>query len=624
MKRLNSTLIICVINCVLLSSCAKSIYEKAHLLYKNKEYNKAATKFEKLSEVKKDKYDVFSELAECYYNINNYVDAESSFTKAIERHPDQARLYYQLALTMKLNDKCLEGKKYLNKYLEMEKEKDSFVFASNDFCKGVNNITELYSVEKLKFSNGNSFLNPVVYNNRLYFLSKAGGISGYSICSVNEDDKSDFKQLNADFISEYPVGPFAFDKSDNSLYFTRRKIDLEEFVLGENYSVALEIVQAKLVGAQWKVTSPFIHNDAKYSVGHPTISEDGRFLVFASNKKDALGETDLFICEKTKEGTWGSPKPLAGLINTKYKEITPCFAQNIENKYLLSFASDRPSSNGGMDVYAVEFDGEIWGEVIHFDEPINTSKNEYSLYHNYKKNETMLVSDRDQESLSDEMYNFTTTNSIAGVLRDKNQEPIRGEKLDIINVETSEVNEITTDENGRYQKDISQGNLYQVVFKSEKYQPILMELNSRRNIIPIIYELDLNAIRIANKSHEIIMEEVYFAFNSSEIDEENSKDLIKLLNTLNKYNNISITITGYTDSRGRAYYNYLLSEKRAEAVTNWLVSKGISKNRLSFEGRGEEDLVNKCKDGVWCSEKEHQQNRRTSFSVDLESLSDNY
>ncbi|MFT6844863.1 MAG: outer membrane protein OmpA-like peptidoglycan-associated protein [Flavobacteriales bacterium] len=612
-----------IVGGMLLSSCANRTYQQANLLYQNKEYSNATKKYEILTEAEKEKFDVYRELADCYYNTFQYGDAQKWYGEAIKKHAQQSDLYYQMALVMKLNNNCLEGKTYLEKYIAAEHKSGNDVLISNDFCNEKMPLEDLYGVEKIKFSQGNDYLNPTSYQDRLYFLSKLDESSGYKICSVKESDNSDFQQLQGDFVGQYPVGPFSFDNTDNSLYFTRRRMDMDEFVIDENYNVQLEILQAKKVGNQWVVSKPFDFNHNKYSFGHPAISADGKFIVFASDREGALGETDLFMCKKSKSGTWGEPKIMPAHINSKHKEITPSFSynNNKEDSYLLSFASNRPSTKGGMDVYAVSFDGTNWGELINFDYPLNSSKNEYSLVYNNLTNETMVVSDRGGNSINDELYNFSVSNSVVGVLRDKEQNAIKDQQLTITNIGTNESQTTVTDKYGKYVAKLIQGNSYKIAFESDSYEPLLMELNSQKNIIPVIYELNLEAIAL--DPIDVVMEEVYFAYNSAKIDEKNSHDLLKLWNTLKEYENINITITGHTDSRGRDTYNQSLSERRAKSVNNWLIKKGVDTNRLSFEGKGETELVNKCKDGVPCSDELHKQNRRTTFTVNVPEVVEN-
>lgn len=112
-------------------------------------------------------------------------------------------------------------------------------------------------------------------------------------------------------------------------------------------------------------------------------------------------------------------------------------------------------------------------------------------------------------------------------------------------------------------------------------------------ILPILY--DLNSAALTPESKRIIDE--------------------KLLKLMKDKPNVSVEISSHTDSRGNDDYNMALSQRRAESVVNYLVSKGISKSRLIAKGYGETRLKNRCGNGVSCTESEHHQNRRTEFRV---------
>ena len=91
---------------------------------------------------------------------------------------------------------------------------------------------------------------------------------------------------------------------------------------------------------------------------------------------------------------------------------------------------------------------------------------------------------------------------------------------------------------------------------------------------------------------------------------------------MNEYPELLIEAGSHTDSRGPGKYNQKLSEKRAKATVDYIVSKGIDASRLTYTGYGETQLVNACADGKKCSEEEHQKNRRTEIilSPDLDEL----
>jgi outer membrane protein OmpA-like peptidoglycan-associated protein len=108
---------------------------------------------------------------------------------------------------------------------------------------------------------------------------------------------------------------------------------------------------------------------------------------------------------------------------------------------------------------------------------------------------------------------------------------------------------------------------------------------------------------------------VYFAFDKWNLNPAAIAELDRLAKEMNENPSVDLEMKSHTDSRGPASYNMKLSEKRGKSVLDYMVSKGISSSRVNAQAFGETKLVNKCKDGVRCTEAEHQQNRRTETLV---------
>ncbi len=108
---------------------------------------------------------------------------------------------------------------------------------------------------------------------------------------------------------------------------------------------------------------------------------------------------------------------------------------------------------------------------------------------------------------------------------------------------------------------------------------------------------------------------VYFKLNSSYLTSKDKELLDQLVAIMNDEPNLKIRITGHTDSRGTKKYNQWLSERRAERTVEYVVSKGVSEDRISHEAFGETQLVNECADGVRCTEEQHAKNRRSDFKI---------
>ncbi|GLB53875.1 hypothetical protein NBRC110019_29160 [Neptunitalea chrysea] len=125
------------------------------------------------------------------------------------------------------------------------------------------------------------------------------------------------------------------------------------------------------------------------------------------------------------------------------------------------------------------------------------------------------------------------------------------------------------------------------------WEEVDCKIASGNNVLPILYKY--NSARLTSESKKII-----------------DDNLLKLMK---EKTNLRVEIMAHTDSRGNDDYNMSLSQQRAQSVVNYLVSKGIKRNRLEAKGYGETRLKNRCSNGVNCTEAEHQVNRRTEFRI---------
>jgi outer membrane protein OmpA-like peptidoglycan-associated protein len=114
---------------------------------------------------------------------------------------------------------------------------------------------------------------------------------------------------------------------------------------------------------------------------------------------------------------------------------------------------------------------------------------------------------------------------------------------------------------------------------------------------------------------KFVMENIYYDYDKWDILPESEVELNKLVKVMKDNPSWKVELGSHTDSRGTHEYNETLSQKRSDSAVNYIVSQGISRNRITAKGYGETQPVNECKDGVSCTEEQHQQNRRTEFTI---------
>jgi outer membrane protein OmpA-like peptidoglycan-associated protein len=132
---------------------------------------------------------------------------------------------------------------------------------------------------------------------------------------------------------------------------------------------------------------------------------------------------------------------------------------------------------------------------------------------------------------------------------------------------------------------------------------------------PWLKVIDPNRAGADKNSELVIKEKVYFTSNDATLLPEAKKVLDEVVNVMENVQNITIELSSHSDSKGSDEYNLALSKKRAKAAVDYIISQGVSASRITGIGYGETKLVNKCANGVDCTEEEHAENRRLEFKV---------
>lgn len=220
--------------------------------------------------------------------------------------------------------------------------------------------------------------------------------------------------------------------------------------------------------------------------------------------------------------------------------------------------------------------------------------------------------------------NRSETISLSGRIKDKNatdvNEGMSGATITLYDINENVIATTKTDENGNYNFDgVNRKDVAFIRIEKEGY--LTEELGVNGNIIKG-EELDISTALATRKvstkqGSDIasILNTIYFDTGKSAIREDAKIELEKIVQVLNQYNDLKIQVGSHTDSRSSSAFNLKLSQRRAKSTYNYLVSRGISSARLSYKGYGESELINRCTNGVKCSEEEHQLNRRSTFTI---------
>jgi outer membrane protein OmpA-like peptidoglycan-associated protein len=355
--------------------------------------------------------------------------------------------------------------------------------------------------------------------------------------------------------------------------------------------------------------------NSRYWESTPFLSQDGKHLFFSSNRPGGFGGMDIWQTILLADRSWSVPKNLGSPVNTPLDEMSPMLL--VDGKTFF-FASNGHIGMGGFDLY--KFDLSMLGKSYlpeNLGYMVNTFHNEDGLTVNAAINLGLFASNRDSITGKDiyqvDMNPYIPASSaftLSGTVTDRiTGRPVEA-RIEVQPHGDSLISRVEADPiTGHYLLGIPEKPAYRIGAYFPGYLPYsFYYINDlTENHSQIQHSIMLEPIR---SGAGIIMQNIFFAFNSHELLPESASDLGEILAIFSQNPGIVIEISGYTDSTGSDEYNLLLSQRRAESVMKYLIEHGINPGQLSAKGYGRSNPVatNETENG-------RSLNRRTEMKV---------
>lgn len=706
----------------------KTNEERGDLLFDEFAYTQAIDQY-KIALEKTDNPSILLKIADSYRKLNDPGNSSEWYAKAMENEVTEPTAYLHYAEALSSMQNYVEAKKWYQKYETL---------ASDDNRPGmkietIENLSQLedrsgeITITQANFNSTASDFSPTFYeDDKLLFVSareqekpiknlfnwdQSEYLNLYSV-----DSSGNAKEFHKHINSRYHEGPLTVYDNGRQMIFTRNDY------LGSLGRSAEGVTKLKLYTTsknsegKWNKPLEFKHNSSEYSVGHPTVTKDGKLLIFASDMPGGYGGTDLYRSQWV-EGEWSEPVNMGKVINTEGDEMFPFISEELH----LFYASNGHGGFGGLDQFGIELAKLDNTVPMNLGRPLNSSFDDFGLI--VRINKGYFSTNREGGKNNDNIYAFTASGPLIrsymlrGMIADMNtKQPVPGAKVVLKAGDGSTLAQAVTDQKGGYAFAIDPGERYGVeVFKEEYlHNSADIDINDRAklewtknidlkpdygfNLAGIIKErdsdtaiagvqvtlidnmtgkkvLDITTDEVGKFLHSIEDRElndrisyqvrleregylsktltynaeltqpgtinlneflnismdkidvgtdigklidiqpIYFDLGKYNIRKDAATELDKIVQIMQENPAIEIELGSHTDSRGSAASNERLSGKRARASADYIVSRGIEKNRIVGKGYGEGQLINQCADGVKCTEEEHQLNRRTEFKI---------
>ncbi len=624
------------------SYAQKNKIDAADKKYESYDYIDAIKTYEKVAEKGYKSVDMFQKIGNSYY-FNAELDKAAKwygelFAMTSDLEPEYFYRYAQSLKSIGENDKA-------NEIMEKFNQKASTDSRAKLFEKDKNYLDKIkansgrYKFEDAGINSKYSDYGSSFYKNKLVFASArdTGSLgqrkhkwSDQYFTNLYTADLGDemkpgkidkfSKTINSKFHEATPV----FTKDGKTMYFTRNNyLDGKKEKDGKKITL-IKIYKASFENDKWINVSELPFDSDQYSTAHPALSPDEKTMYFASDMPGTIGQSDLFKVQINEDGSFGTPENLGKTINTEGKETFPFVSAENE----LYFASDGHPGLGGLDVFVSKINPDgTFGEVQNLGDGVNSSKDDFAYLIDTNSRRGFFTSNRDGGKGFDDIYTFLETRKLkceqelnGNVATLTTKQPLADTKISLFDSEFKLINTAVSDLNGNYTFSVECGKTYHIRAEKQDYttkeQKITIESTNGKTNLDIALEKVKCQVAIGDELGKCFgIKMIYFDLDKSDIRMEAALDLEKILDVLNQYPLMKLDIRSHTDSRATAKYNEALSDRRAKSTLDWLVKNGIDPTRLTGKGYGETQLVNKCADGVECTEEEHQQNRRSEFII---------
>ncbi|MCH8553808.1 MAG: LysM peptidoglycan-binding domain-containing protein [Schleiferiaceae bacterium] len=614
---------------------------RAYDYFEAKEFYFAAEAFKKASSKAKnrsERAEITFNLAECYRHMGDLKAAESQYKRAFKMDNKPKALLMQAEMLKaqgEYEDAIVEFQNY-KKLIPDDPRADAGIESSKKSIEWIQNPTR-YQLTNMKDWNSRESDFAPAYGGRpntfteVYFTSTREGSAGkkedgwtgqsFSDIYVTEAERMKKKKrsrrgatpgIEAEQMNwSTPVpasevinttaheGALCFDRRKKTMYFTR-------CIKEKNQKIGCQIYVADKRGNDWAdpemvVLAP----DTMSSVGHPSLSPDDKFLYFSSDMEGTKGGKDLWVTTyNRREKKWEKATNLGSKINTKGNEMYPF----IHDDGYLYFSSDGLPGMGGLDVFRVAIDEETGlpkGDPENLQHPINTSFDDFSIiFEDGDSERGYMASNRPGGRGGDDLYavylvplKFQIDGTIVSA---KDGKPVSFASVRLDGTDGTSV-VVSTDKDGYFvfdKENLSGDANYKLNFEKQKF------LNNTADVTTVgvafsafeyvpsenIYLNNINLrMKLEPIEEPIVLPNVFFDLASAELRDESKQALDSVYAILTNNPTIVIELRSHTDYRDTDARNDKLSQDRAQSGVNYLIEKGIPKDRLIAVGRGERE-----------------------------------
>jgi len=501
-------------------------------------------------------------------------------------------------------------------------------------------VKPLTIINDAENNSGASFFrdNQVIYSHPKETRTKYD--SDFLSVTISEDGTvlSEGELLDESFNSYINEVNLVFTSDYKKVYFTRAFIfDEREDLNTYKKHFDIYVADVKKDNSITNIKSLPINYNTKYSTAYPSLSPDNKTLYFASDRLESMGGFDIFKVSISENGKkFGKVINLGPNVNSKGDEITPYVLGD-----KLYFSSNGRGGVGEHDVFEIKTN--LIKEARNLGETLNSDENDFGFIRKPNANYGFFTSNRvgskglndiyyykafevdaPPEIIEEEIEEFNSvdysTETIDTVAKKTklttNQNPKKVIKGDTVAKLEKVTNKNVDFDASEFTEELIYGEKTELADNIYTFQRRKV-YNTTKIVVgrKLVRKLNIQEKNCVNRIEKL--NNIFFDSNKSIIRPEAKVEINKAIRIMSKCPNLRFVASSYTDSRGSSEYNRSLSQRRATAVVNYILKNSNLSSDIIGIGYGESGLKNNCRDGVKCSDKEHQLNRRTEIEISV-------
>lgn len=592
---------IAILSLLLVSCGAEKNLKKAEKYLAIGEYYDAATQFKQAysktpPKERQKRGQISGKLAYCYDRINSTQKAIAAYRNVIRYEQDSTLTHLDFARQLMRNGNYKEAEKEFKMVLDSMPKNT----LAREGLKSAQQAAKWkkdgsrYTVKKMDiFNSRRADYSPMLFgdqHDQLYFTStrneaqgdEVSGITGAKAGDIffsQKDDKGKWskpQQIESGLNSDFDEGACCFSVDQREMFLTQCKTD-------PSYPRYAQIVKSNRSDAAWsKPVEVHLSRDTLSSFAHPAVSPDGHWLYFTSDMPGGMGGLDIWRVRIVPNG-YGGVENLGAPINTSGNECFPTFRPNGD----LYFSSDGHQGLGGLDIFIATVGTNGKYQLEHPGFPLNSQGDDFGMTFEGPFNRGFFSSNRGDGRGWDHIYSFENpeiVQSVKGWVYELEGYELPAAQVYMVGNDGTNV-KLSVKGDGSFEQVIKPNVDYIFLASCKGYLNHKQELRvgEVEESQEYVLQFPLPSITVP-----VMIDNIFYDFDKATLRPESAAALDELVKLLNENPNVTIELSAHCDYKGSAQYNKRLSQRRAETVVNYLIAKGISKDRLTPRGYGKE------------------------------------